>query len=244
MTDARPSLKHLRLSVVPTRRDRAAARIVRAFPFRPGFDFMEDRTLLSTFVVSNSGDSGSGSLRQAIVDSNSAAGTTNTIDFDIPGSGVQTITPLSPLPAITNSVLIDGESQPGYAGTPLIELSGSQAGGGDGLLITGSDVTVRGLDINNFARGAGIHVTGTGATATGSAAISSAPIPRALRRSPMSPGSRSMTEPLETPSGLTATESATRVNGIYSAAIRSPESGSMGKEPMATSWREISWARA
>ena len=61
-------------------------------------------------------------------------------------------------------MLIDGFSQPGYAGTPLIELSGSQAGGSDGLTITGPDVTVRGLDINGFSQGAGIHVTGTGAT--------------------------------------------------------------------------------
>ncbi len=69
---------------------------------------MEDRTLLSTFLVSNTGDSGPGSLRQAILDSNNAVGATNTIDFDISGTGVQTIVPLSSLPAITNPVLIDG----------------------------------------------------------------------------------------------------------------------------------------
>ena len=125
---------------------------------------MEDRTLLSTFLVSNTDDSGPGSLRQAILDSNAATGATNTIDFDIPGPGVQTIDPLSPLPAITDPVLIDGFSQPGYAGTPLIELNGSQAGGGDGLTITGSGVTVRGLDIDGFSQGAGIRLTGTGAT--------------------------------------------------------------------------------
>ena len=134
------------------------------FRLRPRLEVMEDRTLLSTFIVSNTGDSGIGSLRQAIVDSNNAVGTTNTIDFHISGTGVQTIVPLSSLPAITNPALIDGESQPGYSGTPLIELSGSQAGGGDGLTITGSGVTVRGLDINNFSQGAGIHLTGTGAT--------------------------------------------------------------------------------
>ena len=125
---------------------------------------LEDRTLLATFVVSSTNDSGPGSLRQAILGSDSATGQTNNIDFNIPGSGVQSIAPLSALPAITQSVLIDGFSQPGYAGTPLIELSGSQAGGGDGLTITGPDVTVRGLNINGFSQGAGIHVTGTGAT--------------------------------------------------------------------------------
>ncbi len=77
---------------------------------------------------------------------------------------MQTIIPLSSLPAITNPVLIDGTSQPGYAGTPLIEINGSQAGTGDGLTITAAGVTVRGLDIDSFSQGAGIHLTGTGAT--------------------------------------------------------------------------------
>ena len=125
---------------------------------------MEDRTLLSTFNVVSTGDAGPGTLRQAILDSNAAAGQVNTIDFAIPGQGVQAIEPLTPLPAITAAVLIDGPSQPGYAGTPLIELNGSQAGLADGLLITGSDVTVRGLDINNFLQGAGIHITGAATT--------------------------------------------------------------------------------
>jgi len=127
---------------------------------------MEDRTLLSTFLIDNTADSGPGSLRQAIVDSNAAAGGANVIDFAISsdGGGVQMIAPLSPLPAITSSVLIDGTSQPGYTGTPLIELSGSEAGGGDGLTITGSNVTIRGLNINGFSQGAGIHISGTGAT--------------------------------------------------------------------------------
>src|SRR5262249_24466242 len=93
-----------------------------------------------------------------------ATGGTNHIDFAIPGDGVRTITPLSPLPAITQTLLIDGTSQPGYAGTPLIELDGSQAGGGDGLMSTGSGGTVRGLAIRGFFQGAGIHISGTGAT--------------------------------------------------------------------------------
>ncbi len=128
---------------------------------------MEDRTLLSTFLVNTTADGGAGSLRQAILDSNAATGGTSTISFGIPGQGVQTIAPVSPLPAITNPVLIDGFSQPGYSGTPLIELSGSQAGDADGLTITGSDVTVRGLDIGNFLFGAGIVVDGPNASGNG-----------------------------------------------------------------------------
>jgi hypothetical protein len=124
---------------------------------------MEDRTLLSTFTVINTDDSGPGSLRQVILDSNAATGGTNTIDFQIPEQGVQMIAPASSLPAISNPVLIDGFSQPGYGGTPLIEINGLQVGTGDGLTITGPDVTVRGLDINKFSQGAGIHITGTSA---------------------------------------------------------------------------------
>jgi hypothetical protein len=68
---------------------------------------------------------------------------------------VQTIAPASPLPEITNSVLIDGTSQPGYAGTPLIAIDASSSGMADGLTITGSNVTIRGLANGGFALGAG-----------------------------------------------------------------------------------------
>ena len=72
------------------------------------------------FQVTTTADSGPGSLRQAILDSNAATGGTNTIDFAIPGQGLQTITLSSALPPITTSVSIDGTSQPGYVGMPLI----------------------------------------------------------------------------------------------------------------------------
>jgi hypothetical protein len=134
------------------------------FRLRPRVELMEDRTVLSTFTVTSIADNGPGSLRQAIFDSNASTGSSNTIDFDIPGQGTETIAPASPLPAIADPVLIDGFSQPGYEGMPLVEIDGSQAGGGDGLTITGPDVTVRGLDIYNFTHGAGIHITGTAAT--------------------------------------------------------------------------------
>ncbi len=81
---------------------------------RPRLEWMEDRTLLSTFTVSNTGDAGAGSLRQAILDSNADTGQANTIDFDMPGDGVQTIAPQTELPAITVGVVIDGWSQPGF----------------------------------------------------------------------------------------------------------------------------------
>ncbi len=152
----------------PSRRERASASPASfsglRFRFRPWVELMEDRTLLATFLVNTTADNGAGSLRQAILDSNAATGGTSTIDFAILGHGARVISPLSPLPAITNPVLIDGSSQPGYSGTPLIELSGAQAGTGDGLTITGSGSTIRGLEIIGFVQGAGILISGTGAT--------------------------------------------------------------------------------
>ena len=65
------------------------------------------------FTVTTTADVGPGSLRQAILDSNLAVGGTNTIDFDIPGAGVETIAAASPLPTITNPLVIDGTTQPG-----------------------------------------------------------------------------------------------------------------------------------
>ena len=96
-------------------------------------------------------DSGPGSLG-AITDSDNSPPGKNTITFDITSvTAPYTINLQTPLPAITNPVVLNGTSQPGYAGTPIIEIDG---GGmvGDGLLLAaGSDgSTIEGLDIANF----------------------------------------------------------------------------------------------
>src|SRR5262245_34376023 len=80
----------------------------------PHFDTIEQRLLLSGFTVTNTSDFGDGSLRQAILDSNSSPGA-NTISFNIPGTGPHVIQPQSPLPVISNPVVIDGYTQPGAA---------------------------------------------------------------------------------------------------------------------------------
>src|SRR5262249_35120241 len=90
-------------------------------------------------------DSGLGSLRQAILDSDAAVGGTNTIEFDIPGAGLQTIAPVTPLPPITTPVIIDGTTQPGFAGTPLVALPSQPPGSPEPLVISASDVTIRGV---------------------------------------------------------------------------------------------------
>jgi hypothetical protein len=66
----------------------------------------------STYTVTTAADAGAGSLRQAILDANVAADA-DTIQFNIPGAGVHTITPLTDFPMITGPVTIDGYTQPG-----------------------------------------------------------------------------------------------------------------------------------
>ena len=119
------------------------------------------------FTVTNTNDSGTGSLRQAITDANSMGG--GTINFNIPGGGVHTISPLSVLPTITQTVTIDGYTQPGSSMNTnpptmglntvlLIELNGQFSGSNfGGLIINAPNCTVRGLVINRFV-GDGIRV--------------------------------------------------------------------------------------
>src|SRR5262249_18823156 len=75
----------------------------------------------------------------------------DTINVQVPGTGPQTIQPLTALPAITDPVVLDGTTQNGYTGTPLVELDGSNAGANvSGLVVTAGNSTVRGLVINRF----------------------------------------------------------------------------------------------
>jgi photosystem II stability/assembly factor-like uncharacterized protein len=103
------------------------------------------------FVVTNTNDHGPGSLRQAMLDANATQGL-DTITFNIPGPGVQTINLLLALPTITDPVVIDATTQPGYAGSPLIELNGSRAFSttNGGIQITAGNSTIRGFIINRF----------------------------------------------------------------------------------------------
>ena len=113
----------------------------------------------ATFTVTNTNDSGAGSLRQAILDANANLGA-DQISFNIPGVGVHTIAPMTPLPVITDPVVIDGYTQPGASANTqtsgdnallLIELTGINAAAGTaGLSISGGGSTIKGLVVNRF----------------------------------------------------------------------------------------------
>ncbi len=123
-----------------------------------GFSMLEERCLLSVYTVTDPTDGGgSGTLRSIIQQVNSDT-TPDVIDFDLPGNAPYIIQPTSALPEITNSVTIDGTSQPGYSGQPLVELNGSQAGGGSNALqLEVGNVTIQGLIIDQF-NGNGIQI--------------------------------------------------------------------------------------
>ena len=107
--------------------------------------------LLSTFTVTNTNTSGAGSLQQAILDANAMADL-DTIDFNIGGGGLQTIVVgASWLGDLTNSVILDATTQPGYSGTPLIQLDGSGTGAGiDGFRFLTDNSTIKGFIVHSF----------------------------------------------------------------------------------------------
>jgi CSLREA domain-containing protein len=121
-------------------------------------------------AVANNGQC---TLREAIINANNnnQAGSTDcvagsgidTIQFNIDRAGPYIITPTSALPIISGVTTIDGTTQPGYPGTPLIQLNGASAGASVNGLEASSFLVVRGLVILNFA-GNCIRLTGGSST--------------------------------------------------------------------------------
>jgi len=140
-----------------------------------------DGLTAATFTVTNTNDSGAGSLRQAILDANGAAGA-DTIAFNIAGGGVHTIAVATPLPDITEDLEVRGFTQPGSSANTngpgaadnsvhLIEIDGTNSGGGTGAGVlrfaNGVDFVVDGLVINR-ALGAAVQVNSAVGSVTGS----------------------------------------------------------------------------
>lgn len=144
--------------------------------------------LAITLSVTNTGDSGAGSLRQAIIAANATPpGEPVTIVFAIPQDdpgadpgGYWMIQPAEQLPALARgNITIDGSTQPnGRAEGPKIVLDGGIApqngiNNKHGLVLASAGNTVKGLVIDHFVRaiglseesgGAGVYIAGPGAT--------------------------------------------------------------------------------
>ncbi len=147
-------------------------------------DVLDGDTSSITNLLASRGADGFISLREAITAANNTAGA-DTINFNIAGAGPHTINvtdpdgagPLVGLPAITDTVIIDGYTQPGSSVNTLTDgndavlniiLDGTAAGtASDGLLVSagGSGSTIRGLVIHSFTDG--IDIDGTNVTVTG-----------------------------------------------------------------------------
>jgi hypothetical protein len=120
-------------------------------------EYLEGRTLLSQFWVSNLNDSGEHSLRQAIIDSNKTTGP-NQIDFAAGLRGTITLTG-GRLPIANNDVTIIGP------GADVLSVSGNNASRVfevDAVQVAFSGLTITGGGIGPFDElGSGISNTGT-----------------------------------------------------------------------------------
>ncbi len=124
----------------------------------------------TTITVTTTADSGPGSLRRAIEDTNAGPGGTINFaipvadpGFDLPGSpGAWRIAIDSPLPPISRPTVINGLTQTGsLCSAPKIELRPAAGASftGDGLAVLANDCLVRGLVINGFID-SGVSLTG------------------------------------------------------------------------------------
>lgn len=108
-------------------------------------------------VVTNTNDSGAGSLRNAVIFANTKANA-DTISFNIPGAGPHTIALFSALPDLTaNGMVIDGSTQSGTQCRDLwlgnghdLRVNVRGNGGFDGFRLAGANQVVRGLSVTSF----------------------------------------------------------------------------------------------
>ena len=126
------------------------------------------------YTVDNANSSGAGSLRNRIIAANNNVGVVDTIEFDLPGASPLTITPVNPLPAITDPVIIDGYSEPDSTPpadgvNPVIQVAIDASNTNRGLEVaTGGDgSTIRGLSVHSGAAD-GIRLNANGNRVEGS----------------------------------------------------------------------------
>jgi parallel beta-helix repeat protein len=143
---------------------------------------------VNTFVVTNAASIGPGSLRQAIIDANLSPGT-DLVTFNIGGGGPQSIPLEISVPQIIEPIIIDGSTQPGFDGMPLIEITVYPGVNiSTAFRISAGNSTIKHLAINHFNSSSitlagqggntivgnyiGTDLTGTGGSGGGSSGIS------------------------------------------------------------------------
>ena len=110
----------------------------------------------NVFIVTTTADSGLGSLRQAILNANSTlngVGGPDLITFGFHLAGTHTIVLTTPLPPLTQPVIIDGTTQAGYnpaTGQPRIHVTGPGADLFQGIVIAAPNTVVRALSLTGF----------------------------------------------------------------------------------------------
>jgi hypothetical protein len=117
------------------------------------------RVIAYRLTVTTTADALAGSLRQALLDANDAPGE-NLVQFNLPGAAPHRISLLGALPVITSPLILNGASQPGFAGTPVVELDGSGAGRPDGLIVRAGSSTIRALAWQGFATALRLETNG------------------------------------------------------------------------------------
>lgn len=114
--------------------------------------------LNASYVVTNTNDSGPGSLRDAINQANANTGQgTFFISFGIPGGDIHEIVLQSPLPFLSNRIIIGGHTQPGAAlptastpGIIKIAINSAAAGSGATGFSLSDDCIVSSIAIYDF----------------------------------------------------------------------------------------------
>ena len=130
----------------------------------PVIEALEARIAPATFIVTSNADSGVGTLREALVFSAASMGG-DFIEFNLPGS--TEILLITPLPEISSQVEIRGDTQPGFAGVPVVKLNGGDTvATGLDFASGASDSKVVGLHLTDF-NGSGLVIESADMTVIG-----------------------------------------------------------------------------
>ena len=119
-------------------------------------DTADGNTTSIAALLADKGADGHISLREAITAANNTANanvsTPDKIYFNIPGSGAHVITLGSLLPNVNEAVVLDGSTDPNFAGMPVIEVrGGGTVANAFNVAAGGAGSTIRGFVISGFS---------------------------------------------------------------------------------------------